>query len=69
MVETSIAVSPTSANVRMELIFLQGARRRFYLCKSTSLVHLPNLLGIEEVTLQSIALCCVVKCNHKNAVS
>jgi len=69
MVENSIALSPTAANVRIELIFLQGFRRQFYLCKSTSLARLPNSLGSEEVTLQSIALCYIVKCNHENAVS
>lgn len=69
MVENSTALSPTAANARMELIFLQGARRRFYLHKSTSLARLPNLPGIEEVTPQSIVLRYVVKCNHKNAMS
>lgn len=69
MVENSTALSPTAANARMELIFLQGARRRFYLRKSTSLARLPSLPGIEEVTLQNAVLCYVVNCNHKNAVS
>lgn len=69
MMENSTTHSSTAAYVRTGLIFMQSFHGWFYLCNSTSLTRLPNLLGMEEVTPQSIVLCYIIKCNHKNAVS